>query len=822
MSADPIQNPRARPRWRGAWIDRTGQDLRYAVRLLRRRPVLSATAVLTLALGMGGTTAVFSLLDALLARALPVDRPEELLRLVERRADGSAADDFTVATYDTLAEHATLLSRVAASTSGSPGRLGEIVLNGERRRAIVQLVSDDYFDVLGVRAVRGRVFHPPQPGVPREPIAVISEEYWRRELGGDPAVLGMRFRQADRELTIAGIAPPGFRGAELDVPVDIWFSIEHVVTPGDEERFRVRWVRVLARLGPGVSVAQAQAQCAALLDRPVELRPGGRGYSDLRQRFRQPLLLVAVVVGLVLLIACGNLANLTLAATLSREREIAVRGAVGASRGRIVRQLVTESLLLSVLGAALGLGLARWGSAALLAFLPPDQALALPNLSFQLDARLLAFVGCLTLLTCLLFGVAPALRATGTMAAAALKSGPGTGERHRSGLSRGLIVGQVVLCTALLIVAGVFLRTLQNLRGQDAGYREERLLVADTWFPREYGEEIRDRLVEELRARAEALPGVEVASFSHIGQLSGWAHERRIGFPGRASPGGEAPTAIVQRISPGFVEAMGTPLVAGRDFLASDDADAPLVALVNETFARRFSLGQDPLGVRFFQEGGSRSRELIEIVGVVRDSKWVHLREESPPMWYLPYRQLGGYPQPRLALRTTVAPELVAPALRDLARDVDEQMALTNLVPFREIVDRTLVIERLVAQVSAAFGGLALLIAAVGLYGVLAYGVARRRREIGLRIAVGALPGAIERMFLAEALGSVALGVLLGIPTAIAVTHLAAAMLFGLSPQDPTSVGGAVAALTVTTAVAAYLAARGASRTDPLRVLREE
>jgi predicted permease len=431
-------------------------------------------------------------------------------------------------------------------------------------------------------------------------------------------------------------------------------------------------------------------------------------------------------------------------------------------------------------------------------------------------------VACLALGTCLLFGVAPALRATGKLAAAALKSGPGTGERHRSRLSRGLIVGQVVLCTTLLVVAGVFLRTLHNLRGQETGYREDRLLVADTWFPREYGEEIRDRLVEELRARAEALPGVEVASFSHVGQLSGWAMEQRIGFPGSDRPDGDAPTAIVQRISPGFLDAMGTPLVAGRGFLRSDDEEAPLVAIVNESFARRFLGGQPPLGAKFFVDGGSRSGELIEVVGVVGDSKWVNLREDSPPMWYRPYLQMGGTPEVRLALRTTGDPEPVARALPHLARDVDRHMALSNVVPFREIVDRTLVIERLVAQVSAAFGGLALLIAAVGLYGVLAYGVARRRREIGLRIAVGARPGAIERMFLAEALGAVALGVVLGIPTAVAVTHLVAAMLFGLSAQDPASVGGAVAALAVTAAAAAYLPARGAARTDLISALREE
>jgi predicted permease len=329
-------------------------------------------------------------------------------------------------------------------------------------------------------------------------------------------------------------------------------------------------------------------------------------------------------------------------------------------------------------------------------------------------------------------------------------------------------------------------------------------------------------MVEELRARAAALPGVEIAAFSHVGQLSGGAIALPVRFPARAGPDGGEETTIVQRVSPGFLGAMGTPLIAGRDFLASDDEDAPLVAIVNESFARRFLPGEEPIGAHFLREGGSRSGQPIEIVGVAKDTKWVNLRDESPAMWYRPYRQMGGTPQVRLALRTSGEPELVAGALLRLARDVDKQISLSNVVPFRQVVDRALVIERIVAQVSTALGAVALLIAAVGLHGVVAHGVARRRREIGLRIALGARPGAIERMLVAEALTLVVLGAVLGILAATAVTRFVASMLFGLSPQDPASIGVAVGALAITTAGAAYLPARGAARTEPLSVLREE
>jgi putative ABC transport system permease protein len=792
------------------------QDVRYAIRLLRSRPVLSATAILTLMLGMGGATAMFSLLDALLIRNLPVEKPDGLVRLTERRRDGTLADAFTLVTQETLQRGTRTLSDVIAS-SGPVSRPMEIKVDDERRRAYVQFVSDNYFDVLGVRALRGRVFHQSAPSsaasASGEPVAVISEEYWRRQYGGDPSVLGRRFRQGEHEFTIGGIADRGFRGTELDSPVDIWIRTDQVLPANDPDRTQGRWMRVMGRLRPGVTPNQAEAEASVLLGRPVEMQPGGNGYSTLRVRLYQPLLLVALAAGLVLLIACANLANLMLAATLAREREFAVRAAIGASSGRIFRQLATESFVLSAVGATLGVGVAWWSSRALLAFLPPDQAAALPNLQFGLDARVLGFVAFLSVGTCLLFGVVPALRVTGSIAASASKPGGRL-------LSRGLLVGQVVMCTALLVVAGVFFRTVQNLRGQQAGYLEDRLLIADVGFPLDYPEARRDQLMEELRARAAALPGVEVAAFSHLGQLSGSAHTSRIRLAGVDRPVDDQTTVLEQRISPGFVRAMGTPLRAGREFASSDDERAPLVAIVNDSFVRRFLPEGRAIGTRFFRERGPRAGEPIEIVGVVEDSKWVNLRDDSPPMYYRPYRQNGGTPTIRFVLRGSVSTDL-SKNLLAVAQSVDKHIRLSNVVPFREVVDRTLVRERLVAQVSTAFSVLALAIAAVGLYGVLAYGVARRRREIGVRVAIGAPPGTIERMFLTESLVLVTIGAALGILLAIALTRSVSSMLFGLSPHDPASICVAIVTLMTVAGAATWLPARRAARIDPLLALRD-
>jgi len=811
-----------RDAWGWAWLEHAAQDVRYAARLFRRRPAFTIAAILTLALGIGGGTAVFSLNQALLVRHLPVERPDELVRLIEPRPDLSRTlEEFTIATHDRLREASRTLSGVIGSSRSFGPR--EITVDGQRRLASRQLVSDNYFDVLGVGAQRGRAFHEPGAGLSDPLVAVISADYWRTEYASSTDAIGARFHVGNREYTIVGVAQPGFRGTDVDVPTDIWMLVDQLVARADEDRARGRLMHVMGRLAPGTTPARAAAEVSTILGRPFELADGAIGYSRLRGRLSQPLLLVAIIVGFVLLIACANLANLMLAGTKARERELSVRTAIGASRMRVVRQLVTEGLVLAASGGALALGVAAWTSSALLAFLPPDDAGALPNLRFTLDAGVLGFAALLTCGTCLLFTVVPALRATGRLDQTDLRSRTGAGARGYGRLGRTLLVGQVVLCTALLVVAGVFVRTLGNLRGQDAGYVEDRLLVADVQPPRSLDDDPRDLLLEELRTRIEALPGVGIASFSHIGQLDG-AIVFTIGFPDRDIPEDELPSMIEQRISTGFLRAMGNPVIAGRDFTDADTATAPLVAIVNESFARQFFPGEDPIGRRFYRyhATGTSGGHTMTTVGVVRDSKWVDLREAPPPMYYRPYRQMGGTPTVRFAIRTGDDPSILAGEIRGLARAIDSRFVVDNVVPFREIVDRTLVIERLTAHVSTAFGALALLIAAVGLYGVLAYNVAQRRAEIGVRIAIGARPRMVEWMFLRESLALLGVGVLLGLPVALAITRFVASMLFGLGPHDPASIGAALIVLTAATVAASYLPARRAAAVDPIQALRQE
>jgi predicted permease len=390
-------------------------------------------------------------------------------------------------------------------------------------------------------------------------------------------------------------------------------------------------------------------------------------------------------------------------------------------------------------------------------------------------------------------------------------------------MSRGLLVSEMAMCTLLIIVAGLFARTVQNLRWQNTGYQEDRLLVADIRFPVTYSEEKRDQLLEELQLRAADLPGVEVASFSHAGQLSGYGIEYKIHLPGTAAPTADETFAIFeQRVTPGFLAAMGTRLLAGRDFTLADDVQAAPVAIVNEAFVRQFHLDANPIGQRFIKEGGSRRIQTIEVVGLVADAKWLDLRRESPAMYYIPYRQNAGTPVVRFAIRAQGDLDHLGTQFAGLAGSIDPQMKPKDVVPFGEIVDRSLMLERLVAQVSTAFGALATLIAAIGLYGVLAYSVVRRRREIGVRIALGAAPSSVEWMVLRESLTLLIAGFVIGVPAALLVTRLVSSMLFGLSPQDPTTIAAAIGVLAVTTVVAAYIPARRASRVDPNIALRVE
>jgi predicted permease len=684
--------------------------------------------------------------------------------------------------------------------------------DGAAHPASLQLVSARSFDVLGVPAWRGRVFHE-SDGRSSEAVAVISEPYWRIHYGASPSALGAHFQYVDKVYTIAGIAPPGFYGMFPDAPASIWIPLEQTPKPRPAEWARARELVVMARLRNGISASQAAAEVSGILGRKISAVPGGNGYSALRVKFWQPLMLVECVAGLVLLIACANLANLMLAGAAARRSEMAIRQSIGAGRMRLVRQWLTESLLLSVCGATLALLLAAWISRAVLRFLPPSAAPALSNLSFRLDLRVLAFTGGLAILACLLFGLAPALHAT------RIVPHRGLHERSRNWTSRALVVCQVALCTILLTGSGLFLRTLSNLRHRESGLAQEHLVVATTNAIRGLTMHQMAHDEEELRARAATIPAVRVAAFSDLPLLTGGGVEFQVEGQRDLHTPPEEMRAYRLLVSPGFFAAVGTPLLAGRDVAPQDNADtAPMVALVNETFARRFVSADNPVGqhVRVLDW---QTLVDVEIIGMVKDTTAIDPREARPPIYYEPYRERSRS-NVTLALRVDGGIAPVMAALERMAREIDPRWSLKDVAPFTEIEDRALVIERLVAQTSAAFGALAVLVASVGLYGVLALGVVRRTKEIGVRIALGASRSGVHWMVVREALALLAAGVAVGLPCALAATRFVASMLYGLKPGDAVNIAVSLAAMTAVAALAALVPAMRAARVDPMIALR--
>ncbi len=784
-----------------AWLETTLHDLRFAARTLRRSPGFASAAILSLALGIGANTALFSIIDRLLLKRLPAAEPHRLVRLT------SESGSLTYPAYDLLRTRSRFLSGVIAT-----GRLNQqsIEERGETVPAAVQEVSGNYFDVLGISPARGRVFHAADAKAPGVALAVISHSFWQSHFLAQPSALGAHFRYHARDFVIIGIAPRGFRGFVLDQPADIWQPIEQSEPPNSILLTKGAWLQVIGRLQPDASPSQAAEEATSLLRRKISAEPGANGFSALRGRYSRPLLVLEGVVGLVLLIACANLANLMLAGAAARQREIAVRQALGAARSRLIRQMLTESLLVSASGAALAILVAWWLSRALLRFLPPTAAPALANLSFQPDPRTLAFTAAVALLTALAFGLAPALRATRP---------PGRASRRFA--SRSLVILEVSLCTVLLIGAGLFLRSLRSLRTLDPGFESTQLIVADV---RADSPLTVRRHLETLRSRAAALPGVTAAGYSHIRQLSGFDITANIeieGRPAAANEKSEKNEASGLHISPGFFAAMGTPVLAGRDFSDHDNPTARPVAIVNQAFARRFfPAPQDPIG-RHFGIDGPASAAAFEIVGVVKDTRWTDLRTAPAAMYYRPALQAGAG-SATLAVRASTDLATLSAALRQTAHDLDPHLTLNDMVPFTEMEDRNLVIERMVAQVSTAFGLLALMVACIGLYGVLAYNVARRTREIGIRMALGASRRAVQWIVLRESLLLLALGFTLGLPAALATTRLIATMLYGLTPADPVTIAAALATLTTIALAASFLPARRASRVDPQIALRFE
>jgi len=816
----------------------TWHDLRYAVRMLLKNPGFAVVAVLTLALGIGANAAIFSVTDAVMLKLLPVKNPKQLVyfRLLSPQERGSA---FSRAEFARFLEQSHSFSGMSAfDTLRLMG-----TVHGQSEFVSGECVSGTFFSVLGVDVSVGRplTVDDDQPGRPG--VAVISYSYWQRKFGLDPAVTGNTIRLKNVPFTIVGVAPPRFRGIELGDAMDIWVPLAFW------EQLRLNdhlTLGVMARIKPEADARQASAEitlidqqfAAAALGsqvtplaardlqaRNVELVPGGRGLSDLPDELPRSLLVLTMVVGLVLLIACANVANLLLARAVNRRKEIAVRLALGAPRIRLFRQLLTESLLLAVAGGALGLLLASWATSALMDFLSYGGALR--TLDVRTDLRTLCFALGVSFLTCLLFGVAPALWATRMDASLTLKGAPNSAGANtpRLGPRSMLVISQVSLSVLLLVGAGLLVRSLQKLSMVDAGFRQENVLLVSLYPTLSGYEGARElALYANAQERVSAAPGVASATFSRFGMLSGGRWIRVATHFASADKGEKEIKVNCNPVAPRFFETMGIPMVLGRDFTGADGQQAPRVAVVSESFARRYFPDEGALGKQLLFKDGKAGEQIV-VVGIVKEVKALSLRErESLPQIYIPLAQapadlLG---QMTMEVRTAMEPAAAATAVRDAMHDADSNLPVVQIITQKAQIEGTLQNERSLSTLSTVFGILALLLACLGLYGIAAYSVAARTREIGIRMALGARPDEVHRMVIRQGIRLALIGIAAGLAGALVASRILASLLFGVSGADSLIYAGVSILLILVALAACYIPARRAAAVDPMIALRYE
>jgi predicted permease len=817
------------------WIGDFAKDVRYALRIPGKSPGFTAAAVLSLALGIGINTAVFSLINAVLLRPLPVKNPEQLVVFNHR-------NDISYPMYEDLRDGNAVLSGLLCRFT-IPASMSSA---GQTDRISAELVSGNYFQVLGVEALIGRTLTPDDARVPgAQPVVVLSNGFWRRRFGADPGIVGKTIRLDGHLMTVVGVTPAGFQGTEVGVSPDVRVPITMVRAMIPEEveisSRGWQWLDLVGRLKDGVSRAQAESALNALymharegeldgvfkgippsakaqvLAEILRLEPGSRGVSDLREMFSFQLWVLMAAVSVVLVIACMNVASLLLARAMARQREIAVRLALGASRVRVVRQLITESVMLVLIATGVSVVIAPWGTHMLASFLPEKRLPVALNLAP--DFRVLGFAVIVSLVAGILFGLAPALQLTRSAVAPTLKAQASlSGLRGSLTFRKILTVAQVALSLLLLEGAGLFMRTLGNLKAIDIGYdRENVLLLELVPLLNGYSNDQSTRFFEQVTERVNQLPGVRSASFGSMGLLGPGLTRQSIHVEGDNTPRGEETGGWINSVSPRYFETLRIPLLLGRSFTVGDTKTAPKVAIVNQAFARRYFGNGNAMGRHF----GIGDVSDIEIVGVVRDGKYKDVREKTPHLVYLPFEQNLGEPM-TLYVRTVGDPAKVTAAIRREVRAVDANRPIYNVRTLEAQLDESLSQERLVATLASWFGAFALLLAAIGLYGVLAYNVTRRTNEIGLRMALGAGRGGVIWMVLREALLLVGMGVAVGVPLALVLARSLSSLLYGLKPDDPLTISAAAVTLFAVAAVASYLPARRASRVDPMVALRYE
>ena len=834
------------------------KDVQYGMRGLLKRPGFTAIAVITLALGIGANTAIFTLVNAVLLKALPVSHPEELVLFNDTTGEGTSLEDtprvgqwkrFSYASYQYFRNHNQSFQDITAFRSGE-SRLSVRKTGSEAgqaaQRAWGHLVSGNYFSVLGVTAIRGRVLTPEDDAPNAQPAAVISNRYWQQQLNSDSEIVGKTLILNGTNFTVVGVTPPEFFGERVRRPSDFWLPLSF--HPQIELRKsylddgEVYWLMLMGRLKHDVRIEQAQASANLALrqflteqagsqlneDRQrgiqntyVQLVPGAGGISGLRSAYSKPLQMLMAIVVMVLLIACANVGSLLLSRAASRKAEISLRLALGATRLRVVRQLVTESMLLAVIGGVCGVLLSHWAVVLLVGLVAKEAPL-----DTRPDPGVLLFTAGVSIVAGVLFGVAPALRASKADLASAMKEKSRTGSgRLRFSLSSALVVLQVGLSMVLLTGAGLFARSLLKLQNEDVGFDRANVLLVGI-DPRLAGYKPAElaALYQQLLDRLNAIPNVRSVTMATYSPMSGTSRTSSITVQGYTPIPGE--DLNVQDILTGskYAETLGIPLLRGREIGVRDTAASQKVAVVNGAFVDHYFKGQNPIGRTLSFGDESDKGAPLEIVGVIGDIKSSSARVQSEATVYRPILQVqdeSAY-SVNIQIRTLVNPSGLAAALRQAINQTDDKLPIFGVTTLSEQLQGTLQQDRLIAQLVSFFGALALMLACIGLYGVMAHGVARRTKEIGIRMALGAARVDIAWMVLRESLLLVLVGLLLGVPTALAAGRLVSNQLFGLNPSDPLTLVAAATLLTVVAALAAYVPARKASRVNPLIALRYE
>src|ERR1035437_2808075 len=827
------------------------QDLRYALRTLRKSPLFTMVAVLSLALGIGANTAIFTLIHQLLLELLPVKHPEELVLLTSRRQHSGRNTGRNAISYPMYQDFRDK-NQVFSGMFCKFGTNFSLSFEGRTELVSGELVSGNYFPVLGVGAAVGRVFNASDDLIQGgHPLAVLSYGFWKTRFGGNRNAIGARILVNGYPLTIVGVSQAGFDGVEVGTSpqIRIPMTMKKEVTSffySLNDR-RGRFAQVFGRLKPGMTLETAKAGLQPLFHQILQMEvqekdfartteytrqqflkmwlqvlPASKGRSDLRRQFTNPLWALMAIVGLVLLIAYSNVANRLIARATARQKEIAVRLALGASRRRLICQLLEESVLLSAAGGLAGLGLAVWMDRTLIGFLPlgvtPFTVSSVP------DGRVLGFTFAVAVLTGLVFGLAPALQATRPELAGTLKDQAGSVVGGTAvGLRKFLVVAQVSLSLLLLAAAGLFIQSLRNLKELNPGFHTENLLTfAMDPTLNGYKPERSLQFYRELNDRMNALPGVKSAALAVVQILDGNEWDQTVTVEGYTTKQGEYVDPHMQFISPRFFDTMGIPVLLGRDFTIQDDKGTPKVAIVNEKFARRYFGGANAIGRHVGNGGNPGTKTDIEIVGVAKDTKYESMRDVIPYEMYLPYRQVEFVVGMTAYLRTEADSENMFSLLRRTVREVDSNVPVFRMRTLEQQVDKSLMSERLLATLSAIFGCLATLLAAVGLYGVMAYMVARRTREIGIRMALGASGGSVVWLVMREVLLLAVVGLAIGLPSAWALTRLVETQLFGIQPADPPTMTVAAIGIVAVAALAGYFPARRATGIGPVRALRWE